>query len=67
MPRYPRMTAGEAILLIEQHGFSFVRQSGSHKLYKNKEGKRVNIPFHSDKILHPKYVKEIYTMLNLTP
>jgi len=29
--------------------------------------KRINIPFHGDKILHPKYVKEIYTMFNLVP
>ncbi len=67
MPRYPRLTAGEAISLIERHGFSFIRQSGSHKLYKNSEGKRINIPFHGDKILHPKYVKEIYTIINLVP
>ena len=66
MPRkYPRLTAKEAISLIESRGFSFIRQSGSHKLYKNAEGKRINIPFHGDKILHPKYIKEIYKMLNL--
>ena len=66
MPRkYPRLTAKEAISLVESLGFSFVRQSGSHKLYKNAEGKRINIPLHGDKILHPKYSKEIYTMLNL--
>ena len=66
MPRkYSRLTAKEAISLIEKHGFTFVRQSGSHKLYKNAESKRINIPFHGDKILHPKYSKEIYKMLNL--
>jgi len=60
------MTAKEAIALIEEHGFFFVRQSGSHKLYKNNEGKRINIPFHGDRILHPKYVKEIYNILNFS-
>ena len=64
--KLPRLTAREAISLIEKYEFFFVRQGGSHKLYRNKEGKRINIPFHGDKILHPKYVKEILSILNLT-
>ena len=63
--KYPRLTAKEAIALIEGHGFKFARQSGSHKLYKNNDGKRINIPFHGDKILHPKYVKEIFNILHI--
>ncbi len=55
--KYPRLTAKEAISLIEKHGFTFVRQSGSHKLYKNVESKRINVPFHGDKNMHPKYTK----------
>jgi predicted RNA binding protein YcfA (HicA-like mRNA interferase family) len=37
-----------------------VRQSGSHKIYKNKQGKRLTIPFHAGKILHPKVLKNIF-------
>jgi predicted RNA binding protein YcfA (HicA-like mRNA interferase family) len=36
-----------------------MRQSGSHKIYKNNEGKRVTIAYHSGKILHPKIIKSI--------
>jgi hypothetical protein len=43
-----------------------VRQSGSHKIYKNKEGKRATIPYHSSKILHPKTLKTILRDANLT-
>ena len=57
--KLPRITAKEAIRLIEKSGFSFVRQSGSHKIYKNKEGRRVTVPYHTGKILHPKLLKSI--------
>jgi predicted RNA binding protein YcfA (HicA-like mRNA interferase family) len=41
MEKLPRVTAAEAIKVLERAGFLLVRQSGSHKMYKNKEGKRV--------------------------
>lgn len=57
--RLPRLTAKEISSIIEKKGFSLSRQSGSHKIYKNKQGKRVTIPFHGSKILHPKVLKSI--------
>jgi len=59
MPKLPRVTAKEIIAVIEKRGFSLVRQSGSHKIYKNIAGKRVTVPFHGNVILHPKVVKSI--------
>ncbi|MBI2506572.1 MAG: type II toxin-antitoxin system HicA family toxin [Candidatus Colwellbacteria bacterium] len=57
--KLPRLTAKEIIPVIEKKGFSLTRQSGSHKIYKNKEGKRVTIPFHGSKTLHPKILKSV--------
>ncbi len=57
--KLPRITAGETIRALEKAGFFFSRQSGSHKIYKNKEGKRTTIPYHSGRILHPKTLKSI--------
>lgn len=57
--KLPRVTASEMIKVVEKLGFHFSRQSGSHKIYKNNEGKRVTIAYHSGKILHPKIVKSI--------
>jgi predicted RNA binding protein YcfA (HicA-like mRNA interferase family) len=45
--------------VLEKAGFSLARQSGSHKIYKNSAGKRVTVPFHAAKILHPKVLKSI--------
>ena len=57
--KLPRVTANEMIKIVEKLGFRFSRQSDSHKIYKNDEGKRVTIAYHSGKTLHPKVVKSI--------
>ena len=64
--RLPRLTAAEAIKALKRAGFSLARQSGSHKLYKDKEGKRVTVPYHSGRILHPKVLKSILRDAELT-
>jgi predicted RNA binding protein YcfA (HicA-like mRNA interferase family) len=51
---------------LEGAGFIFSRQSGSHKIYKNREGKRATVPYHAGKILHPKVVASIIRDANLT-
>lgn len=50
--------------IVEKYGFKLVRQSGSHKIYR-KENKRITIPFHSGKTLHPKIVKNIIETLEI--
>ena len=51
--------AKDMIAVLEKLGFILVRQSGSHKIYRNSKGKRVTVPYHSGKILHPKVLKRI--------
>jgi predicted RNA binding protein YcfA (HicA-like mRNA interferase family) len=53
------LTARQIVSALEKVGFSLSRQSGSHMIYKNAAGKRVTIPFHAAKILHPKVLKSI--------
>lgn len=55
----PRITAAQIIAVLEKVGFVFARQSGSHKIYKSEDGKRVTVPFHAGTILHPKVLKSI--------
>lgn len=65
MPKIPRITAKEIIKILEKRGFILVRQSGSHMIYRNKDGIRVTVPFHNSKILHPKIVKQIFADLKI--
>jgi len=57
--KLPKLTAKEIIAVLEKAGFILSRQSGSHKIYKNSCGKRVTVPYHSGRILHPKVLKSI--------
>ncbi len=64
--RLPRVNAGEVIRVLEKIGFALTRQSGSHKIYKNSEGRRVTVSFHGSTILKPKTLKSILNEANLT-
>ena len=64
--KLPRVSADRAIEVLQKIGFICVRQSGSHRIYKNGEGKRVTVPYHSGKILHPKVLRNNLRDANLT-
>ena len=64
--KLPRVTATETIRVLEKRGFFLARQSGSHKIYKNKQGKKVTVPYHAGKILHPKVLRSILKDADLT-
>jgi predicted RNA binding protein YcfA (HicA-like mRNA interferase family) len=66
MPKLPRVTARQIISVLEKAGFVLSRQSGSHMIYKNAAGRRVTVPFHAAKILHPKILKSILRDAALT-
>jgi predicted RNA binding protein YcfA (HicA-like mRNA interferase family) len=51
--KLPRITAAEAIRVLEKAGFFLARQ-------------RVTVPYHSGKILHPKVLSSILRDADLT-
>ena len=65
-PRKPRITASQVIKAIERKGFQLARQSGSHQIYRNAEGRRVTVPIHGSKILHPKVLASILKEAKIT-
>ena len=64
--KLPRITAADAVRVLEKEGFSLARQSGKHKIYKKKGGRRIIISHHSSKILHPKILKSILQDANIS-
>ena len=58
MPKVPRLTAAEAQGKLLKAGFTWIRSSGSHRIYM-KGGRRVVVPFHSGAVLHPKTVRQV--------
>jgi len=63
--KLPRVPAKKIIAILEKKGFVLVRQSGSHKIYKNSSGIRVTVPDHAGKILHPKILSQICKDANI--
>ena len=63
--KLPRLTAQELIKALKKLGFLESRTSGSHRIYK-KESKRIVVPFHSGKIIHPKIVKDVLKVCDLS-
>jgi len=59
----PRLNSQEAEKLLLNKDFKLIRTKGSHKIYK-KYNKRIIIPFHKGKILHPKIIKQILKMIS---
>jgi predicted RNA binding protein YcfA (HicA-like mRNA interferase family) len=67
MPKLPRVTARQITAVLEKAGFLLARQSGSHMIYKNASGRRVTVPFHAHKILHPKLLRSILRDADIKP
>ncbi len=44
--------------MLLKAGFEMIRSKGSHRIYM-KGDRRVIVPFHSGKTLHPKVVKQV--------
>jgi len=44
--------------MLLKAGFEWIRSKGSHRIY-IKANKRVVVPFHAGKTLHPKIVRQV--------
>jgi len=64
--KLPRISPDKIIKALVKLGFSEVRQSGSHKIFKNESGIRITVPYHSGKTIHPKVLREILNSLEIT-
>ena len=60
--KLPKLNAKEDEKLLFDNGFVLDRQKWIHRIYK-KDNKRMVIPFHTSKILHPKIIKELFDII----
>jgi predicted RNA binding protein YcfA (HicA-like mRNA interferase family) len=51
--------------MLLKAGYELIRTNGSHRIYINGK-KRVVIPFHTGKTLHPKITKDVYSAVENT-
>lgn len=65
-PKLPRRTAAEVRRAIEKAGLVLSRQSGSHQIFRNAAGRRITLPVHAGRTIHPKILKRILADAGLT-
>jgi predicted RNA binding protein YcfA (HicA-like mRNA interferase family) len=56
--KLPRLSAQEAERMLLDAGYDLARTKGSHRIYMRGR-KRIVLPFHAGKMLHPKIVKQV--------
>ena len=44
--RLPSLDARRIIRVVEKHGFTQARQSGSHAIFRHPDGRRTTVPVH---------------------
>lgn len=60
--KLPRLDVKGAEKILTENGFSLLRQKGSHRIY-GKGARRMTLPCHIGKTLHPKIVKELFEII----
>jgi predicted RNA binding protein YcfA (HicA-like mRNA interferase family) len=64
--RVPVLKPREVIALLHAHGFSEVRQRGSHKQFRHADGRSTTVPFHAGRDISPTLLRKIARDIRLT-
>lgn len=66
MSDVPVLKPQEVVRILENLGFVEVRQKGSHKQFRHKDGRGTTIPFHKGRDISPRLLQQIASDINLT-
>lgn len=64
MPQLPK--AREVIRVAHKLGFVFVRQKGSHAIYRHNNGVRITVPVHGGREISPAVFHQILEDVKIT-
>lgn len=62
----PVLKPREVVALLSSHGFSEVRQRGSHKQFRHPDGRVTTVPFHVGRDISPTMLRKIAADIHLT-
>jgi predicted RNA binding protein YcfA (HicA-like mRNA interferase family) len=62
----PVLKPREVVALLEGHGFTEVRQRGSHKQFRHVDGRSTTVPFHASRDIAPTLLRKIARDIGLT-
>ncbi len=59
MGKLPVLKPKEVVAILEKLGFMEMRQKGSHKQFKHRDGRFTTVPFHQGRDISPLLLKQI--------
>jgi len=62
----PVLKPREVVALLKAHGFSEVRQRGSHKQFRHPDGRVTTVPFHAGRDISPTLLRKIAADVRMT-
>jgi predicted RNA binding protein YcfA (HicA-like mRNA interferase family) len=62
----PVLKAREVVALLQAHGFTEVRQRGSHKQFRRADGRVTTVPMHRGRDIAPTLLRKIARDVGLT-
>ncbi|MGB3758109.1 MAG: type II toxin-antitoxin system HicA family toxin [Rivularia sp. (in: cyanobacteria)] len=66
MSNIPVLKPQEVVRILEKLGFVEVRQKGSHKQFRHQDGRGTTVPFHKERDISPRLLKQIASDIELT-
>ncbi|WP_290651782.1 type II toxin-antitoxin system HicA family toxin [Aquisalimonas sp.] len=66
MGSVPALKPREVVELLKQHGFSEIRQRGSHKQFRHVDGRSTIVPFHAGRDISPTLLRRIARDIGVT-
>jgi predicted RNA binding protein YcfA (HicA-like mRNA interferase family) len=65
MGHLPVLKPNEVVKILQSLGFSLVRQKGSHRQFKNPDGRQTTVPFHKGRDISPILLRKIAHDINV--
>ena len=66
MGKNPILKPNEIVSILKKMGFSEIRQKGSHKQFRHRDGRCTTVPFHKGRDVSPILLKKIVKDIDLT-
>jgi len=66
MSNIPVLKPQEVVRILEKLEFVQVRQKGSHKQFRHKDGRATTVPFHKGRDISPRLFRQIASDIGLT-
>jgi predicted RNA binding protein YcfA (HicA-like mRNA interferase family) len=66
MSNIPILKPQEVVRILENLGFAEVRQRGSHKQFRHEDGRATTVPFHKERDISPRLLRQIVSDIGLT-